>query len=62
MPTTKWKKEDLVQAGKAAAQTKLSFAKKSKTIDEVSKFSSFVLKSSAKVLLFSIQFQIDVTA
>ena len=32
----KRKKQDLVRAGKAAGQTKLSFAKKSKTIDEVS--------------------------
>ena len=30
------KKEDLVRAGKAAGQTKLSFTKKSKAIDEVS--------------------------
>ena len=35
MPTTKRKKGDLVRAGKAVAQTKISFAKKSKTIDEV---------------------------
>ena len=28
------KKEDLVQAGKAVGQTKPSFAKKSKTVDE----------------------------
>ena len=35
MPTTKRKKEDLVRVGKAVGQTKLSFAKKSKTIDEV---------------------------
>ena len=35
MPTKKRKKEDLVQAGKTAGQTKLSFAIKSKTIDEV---------------------------
>ena len=36
MPITKWKKEDLGQAGKAVGQTKLSFAEKSKTIDKVS--------------------------
>ena len=30
------KKEDLVLGGKALGQTKLSFAKKSKTVDEVS--------------------------
>ena len=36
MPTTKRKKEDLVGAGKAVRQTKLSFAKKCKTFDEVS--------------------------
>ena len=30
------KKKDLVRAGKAVGQTKLSFAKRSKTIDEVS--------------------------
>ena len=29
------KKEDLVRAGKAVGQTKFSFAKKRKTIDEV---------------------------
>ena len=33
MPTTKRKKEDLVRAGKAVGQTKLSFAKKNKTIE-----------------------------
>ena len=43
----------MVQAGKTAGQTKLSFAIKSETIDEVvSYFSSFVLRSSAKRLLF----------
>ena len=36
MPTTKRKKEDLVRAGKAVGQAKLSFAEKNKTIDEVS--------------------------
>ena len=36
MPTTKRKKRDLVRAGKPVGQTKLCFAKKSKTIDEVS--------------------------
>ena len=35
--------------------TKLSFAKKSKTIDEVSYLSSFVIRSSAELFLFSIQ-------
>ena len=36
MPTTKQKKIYLVQSGKAFGQTKLRFAKKNKTIDEVS--------------------------
>ena len=52
MPTTKRKKEDLVRAGKAVGQGKLSFAQKGKTIDEVSQFSSFVIRSSAKLLFF----------
>ena len=55
MLTTKRKKEDLVRAGKAVGQTKLSFAKKSKTIDEVSYLSSFVIRLSAKLFLFLIQ-------
>ena len=36
MPTAKRKKEDLVRAGKDVAEAKHSFAKTSKTIDEVS--------------------------
>ena len=55
MPATKREKKDLIQAGKAIGDTKLSFAKTSKTIDEVSYLSSFVIRSSAKLFLFSIQ-------
>ena len=55
MPTTKQKKEYLVQSGKAFGQTKLRFAKKNKTIDEVSWFPSFTPKSSAKLLFFLFQ-------
>ena len=55
MPTTKRKKEDLVQAGKAVGQNKLSLAKNSKTIDEVSYLSSFVLRSSAKLFFFQLK-------
>ena len=36
MLTTKRKKEDLVWAGKALGQSKLSFAKTRKTIDDFS--------------------------
>ena len=36
IPTAKRKKEDLVRAGKAAGQTKLTFARKRKASDEVS--------------------------
>ena len=54
MPTTKRKIEDLVRTGKVVGHTKLSFAKKSKTIAEVSYLSSFVIISSAKLFLFSI--------
>ena len=61
MPATKWKKEDLVQAGKAVGQTKLSFAKNSKMIDEVSYLPSSVHRSSAKFFFFNSS-QIDVTA
>ena len=42
----------MVRAGKYVGQTKPNFGKKSKTIDEVSSFFSFVLRSLAK-LLFS---------
>ena len=55
MLTTKQKKEDLVRAGKAVGHAKLSFAIKSKTFHEVSYLSSFVIRSSAKLFLFSIQ-------
>ena len=56
-------KECLLQNGKKKIwyklekllDTKLSFAKKSKTIDEVSYLSSFVITSSAELFLFSIQ-------
>ena len=36
VPTIKRKKEDLVRVGQAVGQTELSFAKKSKAIDEIS--------------------------
>ena len=52
MHTTKRKKEDLVQARNAVGQTKLCFAKRSKIIDKVSGFSSFALRSFAKLLFF----------
>ena len=52
MPPTKRKKEDLVPAEKVAGQTKLIFAKESKTTNAVSSDAFFLVYGQNRIRIF----------